>query len=272
MTEDLLIQRIEETCGAIGMEIAGQEDLLWRVPLDGVAARCSALSDPVLNLVGLAALPPESADAGIAAVLDYYRAQGKTVSWIVGPTSRPGDLGARLVAQGFNLIPEEAMSGMVLTPLEVAAPIAPGITVRQVSAAEAAPHHAMMAAAYGFPATEDFFKVWFLLLDALGDRAAFYLTWLEGVPDPVAWSSALFHADGQTMALGGSATLAAYRHRGLYTAMVAERLRDGRARGCTTAVIQAVKATSAPICEKLGFRTICSLDMYNWWPPGPAPR
>jgi predicted GNAT family acetyltransferase len=64
--------------------------------------------------------------------------------------------------------------------------------------------------------------------------------------------------------LGGAATLPEHRGRGIYSALVAKRLTDARAHGRTAAVIQAVRASSAPIVAKLGFREICSLDFYAW--------
>lgn len=266
-----LLRRIDETCGAINLTIAGHDDLLWRAPLDGVTARCTVVQDPTINLVGLSTLTEATVDRGIARVLDYYREQGKMFSWMVGPTSTPGHLGQRLLAHGLTRNDDEAMWGMVQHPLNPGIPMPAGITVRRVTRAEALPHKAMQAAAYGFGATEEAIECIMLLLDGLGDQAAIYLAWVDGTPDPVAWSFALYHPDGDTMVLGGSATLPAHRHRGLYRALVAERLRDGHARGCTTAVVQAVRTTSAPICERLGFDVVCPIELYQWVPPGLAP-
>ncbi|MDA8199347.1 MAG: hypothetical protein M0Z54_07945 [Thermaerobacter sp.] len=266
--DDLLLQRIDETCGGISLTISGHEEVLWRASLDGVTARCTVVQDPAVNLVGLSTLTEATVDRGIASVLDYYREQGKMFSWIVGPTSTPGNLGQRLLAHGLTRKDNEAMWGMVQHPLDPEMPTSAGTTIRRVTRAEALPHKAMLAAAYGFGATEDAFDCFLLLLDALGDQAAIYLAWVDDTPDPVAWSFAFYHPDGDTMVLGGSATLPTHRHRGLYRALVAQRLRDAHARGYTTAVVQAVRTTSAPICERLGFDVVCPLELYQWVPPG----
>lgn len=265
---DILLRRIDETCGAISLTISGHDDVLWRAPLDGVTARCTVVQDPTINLVGLSTLTEATVDRGIASVLDYYREQGKMFSWVVGPTSTPGNLGPRLLAHGFTRNDDEAMWGMVQHPLNPEIPMPAGTTVRRVTRAEALPHKAMLAAAYGFGATEDAIDCMLLLLNALGDQAAIYLAWVDGTPDPVAWSFVFYHPDGDTMVLGGSATLPAHRHRGLYKALVAQRLRDAHARGYTTAVVQAVRTTSAPICERLGFDVVCPIELYQWVPPG----
>lgn len=266
--DSVLVRRIEETCGALNLTLSGHGDVMWRAPLAGVTARCTVVQDPAINLVGLSTLTEATVDSGIAGVLDYYREQGKRFSWVVGPTSTPGNLGQRLLAHGFTRNDGEAMWGMVKHPLDPEIPMPAGTTVRRVTRAEALPHQAILAAAYGFGLTDGAVDCMLLLLDALGDQAAIYLAWVDGTPDPVAWSFVFYHPDGDTLVLGGSATLPAHRHRGLYQALVAQRLRDARARGYTTAIVQAVRTTSAPICERLGFDVVCPIELYQWAPPG----
>lgn len=266
--DDLHVRRIDETCGGISLTISGHDDVFWRAPLDGVTARCTVVQDPAVNLVGLSTLTEATVDRGIASVLDYYREQGKMFSWVVGPTSTPANLGERLLAHGFTRNDDEAMWGMVQHPLDTEIPMATGTTIRRVTRAEALPHKAMLAAAYGFGLTEDAIDWLLLLLEALGDQTAIYLAWVDDTPDPVAWSFVFYHPDGDTMVLGGSATLPTHRHRGLYKALVAQRLRDAHARGCTTAIVHAVRTTSAPICERLGFAVVCPIELYQWVPPG----
>jgi N-acetylglutamate synthase-like GNAT family acetyltransferase len=62
--------------------------------------------------------------------------------------------------------------------------------------------------------------------------------------------------------LAGAATLEEYRGKGIYSTMVAKRLEDARALGITSAIIQANKKTSAPICAQLGFEIVCPIDVY----------
>jgi hypothetical protein len=46
--------------------------------------------------------------------------------------------------------------------------------------------------------------------------------------------------------------------------MVAARVADARAMGKEAAVLQGDRKTSAPICVKLGFEEVCSVDLYVW--------
>jgi hypothetical protein len=46
--------------------------------------------------------------------------------------------------------------------------------------------------------------------------------------------------------------------------MLAARIADAHAMGKHAAVLQADRKTSAPICAKLGFEEVCSIDLYAW--------
>jgi len=92
-------------------------------------------------------------------------------------------------------------------------------------------------------------------------KSSTYFGHLDGGP-PLAWSYLVYLPDSPIVLLGGAATLAEHRGHGLYTALVARRLADARADGRTAAVIQADRATSAPICAKLGFKELCGLEMF----------
>ena len=59
-----------------------------------------------------------------------------------------------------------------------------------------------------------------------------------------------------------SATLPDFRGYGIYTSLMARRLADAAQDGIEAAVIQAVRATSAPICRKLGFVEIMPMELY----------
>ncbi|QIN82282.1 hypothetical protein GBA63_06165 [Rubrobacter tropicus] len=63
---------------------------------------------------------------------------------------------------------------------------------------------------------------------------------------------------GETVRLWGAGTLAEYRRRGAYGALVVERCRLAHALGATLALTKANEATSAPLLRNAGFRTIAS--------------
>ena len=118
-----------------------------------------------------------------------------------------------------------------------------------------------MARAYGLPLEVAKFFNEVLAASATRIKARGYFGYRDGGA-PVAWSFLVYLPDSPIVLLGGAATLPEHRGHGLYTALVARRLADARADGRTAAVIQADRATSAPICARLGFRELCSLDVF----------
>ena len=91
-----------------------------------------------------------------------------------------------------------------------------------------------------------------------------YLAYVDGVETAVSVSSMFSLAGSSIAVMQGAATLAEHRGHGIYTAMMAARLADARAMGKDTAVLQGDRSTSAPICAKLGFEEVCSIDFYAW--------
>src|SRR5262245_66535432 len=75
----------------------------WEVlAFPGVRAHATPqASHPIGNLVGVATLTEDNADAVIAQVRDFFAAREHTVGWSVNPSSTPGDLDSRLEAAGF---------------------------------------------------------------------------------------------------------------------------------------------------------------------------
>ena len=81
---------------------------------------------------------------------------------------------------------------------------------------------------------------------------------------PVATAGMLYMPDLPIALLLSSATLPDFRGYGIYTSLMARRLADARQDGIEAAVIQAVRATSAPICRKLGFVEIDADGAVCW--------
>jgi GNAT superfamily N-acetyltransferase len=69
--------------------------------------------------------------------------------------------------------------------------------------------------------------------------------------------------------LWGGATLAAWRGKGIYRALVAHRARVATARGTRYLQVDATE-DSRPILERLGFTAITTTTPYVWTPASPA--
>jgi GNAT superfamily N-acetyltransferase len=224
----------------------------------GLRGRVTKVSHPLANLCGDARFSEREAGALIEKVRQRYGTL--EFGWVTGPSTRPVDLPQRLEAAGLKH--EDSLAGMSLTDLSTPIAVNPAVRVKEVSMRDALAETEMMARAYGLP--NDVMRVFNDLLAATTNRirARGYFAYLDG-DRPVAWSFLAYVADSPTVLLGGAATLEDYRGHGVYTALVARRLADARADGRTAAVIQADRKTSAPICAKLGFRELCSLEIFT---------
>jgi N-acetylglutamate synthase-like GNAT family acetyltransferase len=162
------------------------------------------------------------------------------------------------------------LAGMALTNLQVSIPVAPEVTIRVATEDDLDVASRLLAKAY--PAPEDVCRQFALLflrhMDPL--KARVYLAYLDGVTEPVAYAAKV-HLPGQPIVqLFSSATIPAWRHRRIYTSLVARRLADAARDGARAAIVQADRTSSAAICQALGFTELSSLDLYAWMPPGAA--
>lgn len=227
----------------------------------GMLGRVTSLSHPLANLVGMAQLADGDAASTIEAVKARFAKERKAFGWITGPLTRPLDMGRRLGNAGLQ--PIAHLAGMT-APVDLAVTANTEVQVREVSIDEQSRETAMMGRAYGMPPeVAGFFAQ--LVSGSPGVRSRGYFAYLDG-DSPVAWSYLVYLGDSPIVLLGGAATLPEARGKGIYGALVKRRLEDARRDGREAAVIQADRDTSAPICAKLGFRELCSLEVYAWSP------
>lgn len=87
-----------------------------------------------------------------------------------------------------------------------------------------------------------------------------YAAYVDDQPASIAWT----YFPGRSFAtLFGGTTLAEYRNRGLYTALLHLRLKEIRERGYPFAVVEA-GPMSKPIVEKHGFQHLTTVHDYEW--------
>ena len=253
-----LVEAIESTL-FIFPSVSG---LTHDLGIAGLRGRVTKVSHPIANFCGDARFSEREADTLIEKVRQRYG--HLEFGWVTGPSTKPLDLPRRLEAAGLKH--EESLAGMSLTDLATPIAVNPAVRVKEVSMPDALAHADMMARAYGFPI--DVMRLFNDMVAASADRirTRVYFAYVDG-DDPVAWSYLTYVADSPTVLLGGAATLEDYRGHGAYTALVAQRLADARADGRTSAIVQADRKTSAPICAKLGFRELCGLEIFT---SGPA--
>lgn len=194
---------------------------------------------------------------------DYFAARGEAVEWKTYGHDEPADLPGRLRAAGF--VPEDPETVVVaLTTAIAAEPVLPeGVVLRQVTADEDM---------YRIGAMES--EVWHTDRDWAASRL---IREVAAAPDGYIVLTA--EAGGRVVAAGwlemrpgaefaglwGGATLAEWRGRGIYRALVARRAQLAAASGVRYLQVDA-SADSAPILQRLGFQALTTTTPYVWVP------
>lgn len=218
-----------------------------------------------LNGVLRATMSEAEASQRVAEVIESYRRLGSAFRWRVGPLDRPAGLGKILEASGMK---PTAGLGMVADPFALALDPTPGVIVERVSpgnldeyveaclAGWSTPRHAGPEIRRGMERA---------LADAAGPTR-YYLARVDGE----AAGTAVLRPFERSGYLMGTSVVPWHRGKGAYRALVARRLADLRALDIRLVTIQAIRATSAPLCARMGFETVCEMHYYEW-SPGAAP-
>ena len=235
-------------------------DRVERLEVPGVQGRITADSDPFANLVGAATLDEGNADETIWQVREIYAGWRKEFGWLVGPLSTPTDLPGRLEAAG--LVKTADLAGMIHTDLGRAIATNPAIYVHEATGEDLAAAIHTLADAMEMPAERTYAMTEALFLSPEPIMRRVYLAFVEGVDYPVATAAMLYLPDLPVAVLLSAATRPAFRGYGIYTSLLARRLADAHGDGIETAIIQARRNTSAPICRKHGFTEIAPMELY----------
>jgi hypothetical protein len=206
------------------------------------------------NEVCLSRIADADADAVIDRTCAEYAAVGVPFKWFVGPETLPADTGRRLEARGFSGV---RVRGMAIEPRAWRAEAPGDVTVETVTLATLDEYSDCFAEGWNVPMPSDQRET---LARALGgDRFEMFLARVGGKPAGTCGS--VYKA--RSVYLVGGNTIEAFRHRGVYRAMLATRLARATAAGRSLAVTQAREESSAPILEKLGFESLVTATIYR---------
>ena len=204
-----------------------------------------------------------TADAAIQEQIGHFATLGHEVEWKVYSHDQPPDLAARLVAHGFQADEPEAI--MVLDVANPPAALLQPVTldIRRLTGPEGLED---VRAVEEVVWEED--RDW--LVQQLTNEwhhdphlLSIYVGYAGDQPVTAGWVR--FDPRGQWAGLWGGSTLAAYRGRGFYTALLAVRLQEARAREVRFLTVDA-SPMSRPILEKHGFERISTAVACIWHP------
>ncbi len=210
-------------------------------------------------------LSEASADRAIEDQVAYFTSLGQEVEWKVYGHDRPRDLGARLAAHGFRA--DEAETLMVFDLARGIPPAmpAPDIEIRPVRD-EAGFNDLIAVRSEALGRNES--TMAHLFLPRLGDPTLrLFVAYAGGVP--VATGRLEMPLDRSFAGLWGGATVPAFRGRGIYRMLVAERAGEAQRRGYRYLRVDA-RDTSRPILERLGFVPLTTVTGWVWKPAVPG--
>jgi ribosomal protein S18 acetylase RimI-like enzyme len=217
-------------------------------------------------------LDETTADAAIAAAVEWFRPRGREFEWKHYGYDRPADLPDRLRAAGFEPDEQEALVVGEVADVRAklaAAPPPSGVTVRRLRddpAGRAADWRAI-ADLHAAVWDEDGTDMTSSIAAAHAADPDAMSVWLAEAEDGtvVCAARAEFHEGTDFASLWGGGTLAAYRGRGIYKALVSRRADEAAERGFRFLQVDA-SPDSRPILERLGLRTLTTTTPFMWRP------
>jgi hypothetical protein len=196
------------------------------------------------------ALDDGSADAVIAAEISRFAELARPWEWKHYSYDQPPDLADRLLAAGFTREPAEALLVAEIADLTLDVPPPAGVELRAVVGERDVN---ALVSVHDEVFGEDHSALGRALLDELRQRPS-------GVAAVVAWAGetpisagrVVFHTGTDFASLWGGGTVTAWRGRGVFRSLVAQRAALAAARGFRYLQVDA-SPDSRPILRRLGF-------------------
>lgn len=215
---------------------------------------------PGMNMILYSRVDETRLDQVIAEQVAYFRPMGQPFEWIVYDHDSPPSLKARLEAYGFQCDGPEPLMVLDLrqAPPALLAPVS--YDVRSITQQEELEDLVqVMQQVYG----GDFGWIRRRLGShlKLPEFLSVYIVYVGGRPACAGWI--YFHPRSHFAGLWGGSTVAEHRRKGLYTALLALRVKEAIRRGYRYLTINASEM-SRPIVSKYGFELLANEYSYRY--------
>lgn len=234
--------------------------------VDGPLVRVEYPRRGAIRYRSLAGIEGAELDALIIRQREFFAGKGKAVEWAVRSHDLPADLSTRL--QGAGFVPEDSETIVIAESSAIVAalgrPALPqGVVIRHTDQPADFERIARLE-------SEVWDEDWSWLAAELADQVAaepglvdVYVAEADAHVVSAAWS---VHVPGTDFTgLWGGSTLAAWRRKGLYKALVAVRAARAVERGCRYLNVDA-SDDSRPILQRLGFVAVTTSTPYVFTP------
>ncbi len=235
-----------------------------RAEADGPIVRVVGRKEGFISAPRDLGLSGPELDALIRRQRDFFAARGEAVEWKLRSHDLPADLPGRLAAAGFHAQEEETvLVGLAEEMAAAGAPTPDGVELREVEGeTDLRRIAALEAAVWG----ED--RSWLsddLLARKRADPGRLRILWASAEGEVVSAAWLEFNPGTEFAGLWGGSTLAGWRRRGIYRALVAMRAQLAVAAGYTYLQVDA-SFQSRPILERLGMVAVTSTTPHLWTP------
>jgi GNAT superfamily N-acetyltransferase len=202
-------------------------------------------------------------DELIARQVQFFAERDEQFEWKLHGHDRPADLPERLLAAGF--VPDEMETVVIasVSALGTEASAPDGVTIREVSELADLRRIAEMEEAV-WENEHGWVKDLAEEREADPDGLRIFVAEAEDLVVSAGWIR--FPSGTEFATLWGGATLPAWRGRGIYRALVAERAGLAAERNRRYVEVDA-SDDSRPILERLGFVPVTTTTPYVWSPP-----
>lgn len=218
-------------------------------------------SDAGEGLITHSQLTVSNARNTILEQVNYFEGIGQAFEWKVHDYDEPADLKERLRSVGFIVQEAEAL---VVLDLEDAPEILWQPILHHIQRITEPKELVDVEIVEQQAWDEDAAWVHHYLGGALRNyphQMSVYVAYIDGQPASAAWT--FFPEHSQFASLWGGATIGHFRKQGLYTALLAVRVQEAKARGVNYLTVDA-SPMSRPILEKFGFELIAYTYACKW--------
>ncbi len=195
-----------------------------------------------------------SAEAGIDTIIQqqmqFARSAQYELEWKVYGHDNPPSLGKRLTAAGFTPHPREMFMVFAANVISVNRFGAGGGDVRRVTDSKGLQDYQLVHEEVYGRSDSRRIEQYRLMLQNHPSNLSVYVAYVDD--EPAACGRVYFHADSRFAGLYGGQTRARFRRRGLFTLLVAARIREAVSRGIVHICVDALPP-SEPILSKHGF-------------------
>ncbi|WKX73672.1 GNAT family N-acetyltransferase [Streptomyces sp. XD-27] len=208
-------------------------------------------------------LDEATADAAIADQVRYFTALGRAFEWKLYGHDRPDDLAGRLRAAGFAPEPEETLMVAEVRDLPTAVEPPEGVRLRPVTDPAGVD---LVTEVHEKAFGTDSSRIRHQLLDQLAGRPDTVAAVVAMAGEvPVSSARMELHPGTDFASLWGGGTVAEWRGRGVYRALVAFRTRIAADHGYRFLQVDA-SSQSRPILRRLGFEPLATTTPYVYEP------